>query len=324
MKIVDLALLAVLAVLAVPAYGQSPSIPLLLGTYSDTFVAKRVALSGTTALVAGSDRGNTQAILKFIDISNPATPTQSGSLIEAHQAFRDVAASGTVAAVSYGTSEIEIIDVTTKTVLSTLAITGATNTGLALLGTRLYVAAGPVGLAVVDVATPGAPVLLGKGAFTGGSGVDVFVSLPYAYVLDSSGWLRVVDVSVTPPVNKAGRQITGRGIFLSYTEGVVGIISRTSTDDSLELWNVSNPLVPSRYVITPVDATGKVGGLFLSPGRAYVGNTAAGVRLYDINNPTAPINVATGKTPGLAYDAQAIGSLVFVSGFPSALSSFRF
>ena len=50
-------------------------------------------------------------------------------------------------------------------------------------------------------------------------------------------------------------------------------------------------------------------------GLAYVVDCEAGLRIIDVSNPAAPTQVGWFDTPGLSYDVQVVGSLVYVADY---------
>jgi len=57
----------------------------------------------------------------------------------------------------------------------------------------------------------------------------------------------------------------------------------------------------------------------ISDDYAYVANSYAGLRVVDITNPTAPLEVGYYDTPGNAYDVAVSGNYAYISAYNAGL-----
>ena len=133
-----------------------------------------------------------QSYLQIVNVGNPAAPTVIGSLVGA--GGYGVAVLGDFAYIAGG-NDLEVVDVsdpTTPVEVGTLSTPGDA-LGVAVSGSRAYLAAGDAGLHVIDISNPAAPQLLGT-ANTPGDAQGVAWVDGYAYVADGTSGLQIVDV----------------------------------------------------------------------------------------------------------------------------------
>jgi hypothetical protein len=140
--------------------------------------------------------------LRIIDITNPLSPTQMGSLNTADAAW-DVAVSNNLAYIAAGNSGLQIANVTnpaSPTIVGSLAIPGGTAKGVALAGNFAVVAASAAGVVLADISNPIAPRRLGSVAMPGDAR-KVAVNGTAAFIADYPVSMQVVDFSnPTAPV----------------------------------------------------------------------------------------------------------------------------
>jgi hypothetical protein len=115
--------------------------------------------------------------------------------------------------------------------------------GVRVRGTTAFVTDGLAGLAVVDVADPNAPALLGRTAIDG-QARGVAVDRDHAYVAAGAAGLVVVDISDlrAPKVTGAAR-VSGSAIRVDYSEGLAYVAAWNDA----RVYDVSNPSAP-RFV----------------------------------------------------------------------------
>ena len=194
-----------------------------------------------------------------------------GCLITATNNNLSATASGTVT--SFAPSEISAID-----------IPGAVAVDVA--GRYAYVATGPNGLTVVDVADRANPVVR---ATVGNLGniVAVRASGEWLLLLDSGGFLRTVNVQnpASPQVLAARLAIQGTPNYLSLRDGIAAI---SAGSGGVSFVNASLPFAPVLLarVATAAPAVGV--DTDLARGLAAVALGTGGLQIFDIANPSSP------------------------------------
>ncbi len=176
-----------LQVVALSADRKTPSV---VASLSLTGNANAVTLVGNRAYVAAGSIG-----LHVVDITNPLAPRLLGSFGTSGSAL-GVKVVGTTAFVAAGSS-LQVVNVSNPGAMisvSTLAI-GGTAWGLDINPNRnlAAVAAGTVGLQMVDISNVSAPVLRGRIATGDARGVAMRGN--YAYVADYSNSMRSIDIT---------------------------------------------------------------------------------------------------------------------------------
>jgi len=168
---------------------------------------------------------------------------------------------------------------------------------LAVDGDLLYAAVSEHGLAVLSLADPRRPVLLGT-ALTGDAARSVVVSGTVAFVAAGDAGLEVFDVadpsaprriSRTPVVRRAWRLWLHRDhLYISTPDtGQIG----TSVSVPIQIFDVLDPHRPRRV--------GEIGGPFVNGwslafygDHAYVSHCESCMKVFDVADPPAPVEVA--------------------------------
>ncbi len=182
---------------------------------------------------------------------------------------------------------------------------------VAVDGDHAYVAAGEMGLVVVDVSDPEVPEVVASYSNATGSAEDVVVSNGYAYVAYGQAGLVVVDVSNPSAPSEAGH--------LDFVGNVCGIAVQgnyayvvTGYEKYLHVINISNPTNPTEVG----NEYGQAGlyDIFVRGNSAYIG-AKQNVKRADISNPTVPdIDGAVGFT-GESVDAIHGNDQIVVAAF---------
>ena len=240
-----------------------------------------IAVAGTHAYISACEAG-----LRVIDISNPASPIETGSWASADYA-RGLAVSGDYAYVACGYSGLRVIDVSSPSNPTEVGAYGLPDYAwaVAVSGNYAYVADEDAGLHIINITDPHNPVLAGL-CDTPGNAMGVAVSGDHVYVADLSGGLRVIDASNIQIPVEVGYYVTPD---LAYRAAVSGDYVYTGDLASLRIINVSNPASPNEvgFLGTPSAPLGVavVGNL------AYLGEGSSGLHVTDVSNPAAPADV---------------------------------
>jgi len=182
---------------------------------------------------------------------------------------------------------------------------------IAVSGTKAYVTFGSK-LQIVDISTPGSPVLLGSvtlgvGATARATGVTVVGSI--AYVTDAYAGFYVVNVSnPASPVVMGSVDTPGVAEDVAIAGTIAYVADHTS---GLQVINVSNPASPT--IIGNVDTPDRAFGVALSGTVAYVADQYSGLQIINISNPNSPQIIGSLDTPGNAEDLRAVGTTIYLS-----------
>ncbi len=197
-------------------------------------------------------------------------------------------------------------------------IVGSVGTaGLALdvtiSGTLAYVAE-TLGLQVIDVSNPEAPVTLG-GVGTPDDAFGVAVSGTVAYVAAQNSGLQIINVSNPAVPVILGSVATGgfaQGVAISGT-----VVYVADFNSGLQVIDVSNPAAP--VILGSVATPGNAQGVVISGTVAYVADFNSGLQVIDVSNPAAPVILGSVATPGLAHNVAISGTLAYVADGDSGL-----
>ena len=267
-------------------------------------VAVAVSADGNTAYLADHVSG-----LQIIDVSDPAAPTQLGSL-DTPGVARGVtlSADGNTAYVADEASGLQIIDVSnpnSPTLTSTFNTLGAAeDITLSADGNTIFLADRAPGLQIIDVSNPNSPTLTGT-IDTPGAAVKLTLSSDgnTAYVADGTAGLTMIDVSnpdsptLTATIDTSGFT---RGVSIS-ADGNTAYVANDTT--GLQIIDVSNPSSPSFKGV--YNTSGNAVDITLSADGStiFIADRAPGLQIIDVSNPDSPTLTSTIDTLG---DAQGI------------------
>ena len=218
-----------------------PANPVILGTYSNSALVSvhALAVSGTKLALADG------RAVRLLDIANPAAPTLLASANAAGYAH-DVAWCGSNLVVADGPAGVTILNG------STLAGAGSYNTdGRALAvqcsGSYAFVADGDSGWLTLDLANPGAPVVVSANAATPVVGLALQGSLLYSAGGHGAVQTRDISAPLTPVSAEQYESLTRalrmtaapQGVFVAEDDAGLAILNAGAADadgDGLPDW----------------------------------------------------------------------------------------
>jgi hypothetical protein len=193
--------------------------------------------------------------------------------------------------------------------------------GLAVGPRYAYVAATYAGLQVVDLVDPRTPRVVGSLVDAEGAEAwDVFLDGGRVYLAERSD----VDdrISAVDVANPAAPRVLGS--YSPLASGIVDADVRAGVaylvdGEALVTVSFADPAAP-RELVT-YDTPDQAGGVSVAAGKAYVLDTAYddatqeytdNVRVMDVADPAAPVEVGAYKSPGIVRDLSAVGNRVYV------------
>ncbi len=247
-----------------------------------------VAVSGTVAYVVEYDEDNAMHF-SVIEIGEGARPRILGKcwLSSSGEGLK-IAVSGNYAYVSGHTVDDDdrhfyhfwVIDISDAARPRIVTHTNMEARDLAVSGNLLYVAAGDIGLEVIDVSNPGRPLLVWR-VDTPGQASGVAVAGPHVCVADGSSGLQVFDVT-----NPQSPQLLGS----VDTQGVANDVAVSGRfayladgPSGLQVIDITNPASPE---IVGGVTTWDSRSIAVSGTTAYV--RGLGLHVIDVSNPRTP------------------------------------
>lgn len=266
-----------------------------------TGFANDVYVSGDYAYVATGSSG--LAVISISDPTNPGptiyldTPGNSnGIYVDGNYAYTSELSSFQA---NNGLRSYDISDPTNPTFADHRETFTYWVRSVYVAGDYVYVAAGPMDLAVIDISDP---INLGQPKYANGPGAvcyDVYVSGDYAYFAVDTNGMAIIDIS--DPINPSSpiyvdtpgnaRGVCVEGDYAYIGDGNNGLVI-------IKIGEIIDPEPPYYESITNANAVQVVGDY------AYV--AAAGLAVVDISDPTNPGPVY--------YESSAWYSSVYVSG----------
>jgi hypothetical protein len=228
------------------------------------------------------------------------TPTALGSVAIPGYA-NNVDANGGFAYVAAGANGLTVVNVNNPAapvIVGSLDTPGNAN-DVRIIGNRAYVADGASGLRIIDVTNPAAPAALGF-LDTPGEANDVIVSGNFAYVADGVAGVQIINIS-NPASPQLVRTVdtpgTARGVDI---EGTTVVVADDAPAAGLRVIDVSNPSAAT-IVGNATIAAGVAIDVDMSNGFAVVAAYTGGTLIFDVRNPSAPVQV--GAVPGSGTNA---------------------
>ncbi len=268
--------------------------------------------------------------LQVLDITDPAHPELLGTYEGIPRAPTEIVFDGSLATIATGEGLV-ILDVSDPSAPS-LAGTFRPEAlplpeeDVAVRDPYAYVAAGGEGLRIVDISDPANPGIVG-GTRTGGHAWAVALAVSHAYVADEYNGLRIIDITdPRQPVGTGHYDLPGRHEFFHAVEirdHCAYIADGSLTATGLRIVDITDPANPSELSYWPLTAESDR----IPPPRvedvavmcddelgctAYVAAGTGGLRLVDVSDPAAPVEIGSHTTPGLADNLVVEGTMAYL------------
>ena len=209
------------------------------------------------------------------------------------------------------TCGLVIVDVSNATAPATLgAVATAAARDVQVIGTYAYLADRTSGLQIFDVSNTSAPTIVGTLA-TPGHAQAVSIVGNMAYVGDGANGLLGVDVSnPAAPRLLSSYDTAGNAQHFDVVDGLAYVGDGSG---GLQVLQVNGTLIHNiSYFANNSDV--KIAGNY-----AYVANDGStgaahrGLYIFDISNPTAPVQRAYYQTAGNAHSVEVLGNRAYVA-----------
>jgi len=300
---------------------SDPAVPFLQGSTGIEYVPTSIFVEGGFAYVV-SYAGYGNSAFEIFDISDPSSPSLSGTYLDIISKYTDLSVSGNYAFVTnrWEMFTMRIFDVSNPsnpTIYSTFIYGGWGAHSISLEDTLACLGnIRPVTLTVVDISYLLGPTAIGYYSAIGDIR-DIFVIGDYGYVAadePSLLSLSLLDPSSPEIVGSIDRIEIPDKIFIRDT-----LLYLANNYQGLEIFDISDPgniLFISQYYTyrtVSVDVEGDY---------AYLANFNRGIEIVDISNPLAPVQAGFyDEYAGRFYDVAVAGNYAFVACGPD--SGFR-
>lgn len=276
-----------------------------------------IVINGNYAHIANGDKG-----IRIIDISTPATPTETGFYDSPGTALSvAVSASGQFAYLADDTEGLFIIDVSTPATPEEVAhlTTPFINTrNVTVSNNHVYVSEYEE-IDVIDVTVPISPVYKGSIPATGSGYGDMTVNGNYLYKPGGVGGLQVVNISNPATPATAGFYKTPSHALDIAVIGQYAYVINEDVEKELQVINIAipqSPAVTGTYTVTDkaysMDLTWD-----LFSATAYIAADDY-LEIVNITNPSTPALI--GKLPLFtAVDVVVSGNYAYLADYHSGL-----
>jgi hypothetical protein len=271
-------------------------------TYDTSGAADDVALAGTTLYIADGARG-----LRILDVTTPASPVLR-SVTLTGGAAQAVTVSGTTVYVAddKGVLILNAADPTAPAEMGRVMGLGF-GQALALSGTTLYVGDGDGELYVVDASAPASASITGQVRLPGRV-EDLMLSGTTVYAAVGVSGVSVVDASTPASPSIDGTITTG-----NEATGVAWLGSRLCVSDGYAGLRVITTAVPGSTVVGSYEDISRSRSSALSGDYAFLAAGNAGVRVYDVSSPAAPVLAGNATAATNARDVALDDDVLYVA-----------
>lgn len=267
-----------------------PGIPFVVGTWQHPTATMDIVdarpLDGVLWL---ANQSNDTFALVGLDIADPANPVVIAELgaPEIQPRVHNLAASGDhlfLAAFGDGQANhvVDVSDPHAPVVVATLEVGMHDN---AVVGDRLYTAGGYDGLFVYDITTPADPILLTS--WTANT-PDTLYYTHNAYPLADDHVIVTEEVQL--PADDG-----------SFTQGSVRVLDIGDLSNPVEVWRWRSTSAREDPLVTPHNA-------FAVGDFVYLSHYQDGLKIFDVSDPTSPVEVAFYDTypdpPGALFEGN--------------------
>ncbi len=271
--------------------------------------ARSVCIAGDLALV-GTPTG-----LVVFDISDPARPAPISQLPMAYPS--GIAVSGGRAFLSGWDLGFKVVDLTDPAhpiPLAGLPLNGAGR--LAVQGDLAYVT-GVFGIRVIDVSDPAIPVEIGS--WSGTPAFDGIAISGNLAVLTTNQATTMYGIGTFDLSNPIAPVLLSTLAFptRTYDASLAGGLAYVANSyDGVQIVDVSDPVHPS--VVGRGDTVHEASGVAVVGALALV--VDAGMRIFDVSNPSQPVETGYFRSDGYVRQLAAAGSLAIIAGYDNGIT----
>lgn len=303
------------------AYADSLNVR-TVGSYDITDIPSKIYVSEPYAYVSYYNEA-----LRIIDVSNPASPSEIGSIGAPNYARpNEIHVDGSNAYVAYGqwanSNWVVTVDVSTPSAPFEVNIYEPVMRAhdVYAIGSHAYIAECD-GLRILDVSTPSSPAELGW------CGISVIyhppsldVREPYAYVGCKNSF-RVIDVTdPAKPYEIGDCELPGTAWDVCVSDDYAYL--PVYDPAGLYVVDISDPHNP--LVVGSLLMTGYGQAVDASDTLAFVAVNFGGLRVIDISDPAHPVEVGFYDTPNIAEDVFYSGGYIYVTCHSAGLYIYEF
>ncbi len=175
-------------------------------------------------------------------------------------------------------------------------------------GRYAYVANGPDGLEIIDIADPASPNHVGTYG-TSGSAENVHVVGKYAYVADGTPGFHIIDISNTASPSLVSTYNTSGYAQGVYVSGKYAYVADGNA--GLQIIDIASSTAP--VLVGTYDTGGSALRVYVSGKYAYVADYNGGLNIIDISNPSSPSSVSAYNPGGEAIDVYVSGKYAYMA-----------
>jgi hypothetical protein len=279
------------------------------GYYADYLYLNNVCLDGNYAFVTDGTTSNATGFI-ILNTTNPVHPVLAGTANNSNRLY-GIDVYDQRAYIAAGTLGFQVWDVSTPatpTLLTTVNL-GGTCEEIDICEGRLYTAVQNSGIKIYDISQT-QPVYLG--GFLGNEAYDVIVRDGLAYIADFDPGLSIINISNPANCSEVGTFDAYTAKSLSIADDILFL-----TDEFLDhtLVNISDPSNP--VLFSTLDVMW-IGPSYIDHNFLYVmlnnpGTGSRELRVYDISNPSQPVNYTACVVPSYGSSIDVQGEYLYLN-----------
>ena len=297
---------------ALNVLGGAPlHVPAFALTQAEIFYADLPGNGRGVDLVDGRMYFGSNDSLTIYDVSDPTNPIDLGS--HAPAAPFQIQVVDDLAYVADSSAGLQILDVSNPgAIMLAGAVPIASAQAVEVIGDLAYVMQASFNDAmihVVDVSDPGTASIVGSVPISG-TPRDLAVHGSYVYVAKSSSPIEIIDVS-----DSGNPESLGDALQRDRRAGlaVVGDYLLATTDEGMEVLDISEPEDPALVASVAIPSEGFAGSITVANGRAYLERSFDGVHVIDVSNPATPIRLGVLPISSTQTSIAVEGTLMVTS-----------
>ena len=260
------------------------------------------------------------AVLRLYDSSNPNAPVKLGEVLVGDPVRSiEISPDGQIAAIADHGNHVNLVDISNRAApVRRGSYTSLEQPyGMDIVGNRLYVAVRGVGLRILDIANPDAPVLLGQSNGSVSDYVfDVEVRGDYAYLAQRDDGVQIINITNPATPTVAGAHAASNGAADILIVGSRAYVTRGSL--GVDILDLTSATAPTR-LSTFADTSDYLYETDLIGTQHVAMSSLSGTFVYNISTPSAPTLVSqiTGSRGRIATQGSTAYSSPSGGFFPS-------
>ncbi len=294
---------------------SDPNKPTRKSSHEVPGTAQSLAITGTTALVAGKYSG-----LNLINIANSTAPVNVGSYDHSGSS-KSIWVADSIAYLAQNSGGLQIIDISNPVAPRRLGHLGQSVECVQTVANKAYVS-GDYRFSVFDISNPAKPTEIGN-CYIGESSLAIDINADTAYIANGDEGFRIIDISNPTEPKIISTYSPGFGAYPKGIKVVNNIAYVCCSRTGLHIVDVNNPQsVKELGIFDTPDSTSDVD---VVGSTAYVADGWGGLQIINVMNPAKPVLLGEIQLSDSTYtrpvtSVKVIGTNAYVTNYSGSTS----